>query len=330
MLVTAVAMIVPTPRPWSNFDVLRLIAVGIVVVGNGLVLTGGVPPGVWGAPLPRIGLDLLFAISGYLATESAGRSPSAVGFVVGRVRRVFPALALSVLLTAVVIGPLATTLPPRAYLLAIETRHYLYNALLLPHMFLPQTFVGQQWSGAANPMLWTLSLYGAGCIVLLVISQFRRAWQIALLCSVACGLPRILQRPEFANALLELPFFFVGAALSFAGRRQGEALWRADLAMACFALTWIVATWVGEWTIVVEWLTLPYMAVCFGRMTLPGLSSMRWIGNPSFGIYLYGFPLQQLIVARLPGAEHPILLCLAGAAGLGLLSWYAVERPAIA
>ena len=45
------------------------------------------------------------------------------------------------------------------------------------------------------------------------------------------------QRPEIANALLEVPVFFVGAALSLAGRRAGEALWPADSAMACFALT---------------------------------------------------------------------------------------------
>ncbi len=256
-----------------NFDVLRIVAVGLVA-GNGLVLTGGSPPGIWGAPLPRIGLDLLFAVAGYLAADSLARAASPARFILGRVRRVVPALAASTLLTAVAIGPLATTLPLRDYFLASSTRRYLLNILLLPHPFLPRMFDGQQWSGAANPMLWTLAAYAFGCAVLL--------------------------------------------------------LWRTDLIMLCFAVTWIMASWVGYWTIVVEWLALPYVAVAVGRMALPGLSALGRLGNPSYGAYLMEFPLQQAIVARWPGAAHPILLCLAGAAALGLLSWHLIERPALA
>ena len=312
----------------TNFDALRLLAVGLVVVGNGLVLTGGVPPGLWGAPLPRIGLDFLFAIGGFLAVASVGRSASSLTFVLARIRRVFPALVTSVVLTAFVIGPLATTLPRRAYLLAVETRRYLYNAVLLPRLFLPRTFEGQQWSGAANPTLWTLGAYLGGCGVVLLLSRLDRSWRgpAAFICAALLGLSYIVHPPDMVGTQTEMPFFFVGAALGFAEQRT---LWRADLAMLCFAGTWIVATWVGEWTIVVEWLTVPYMAACFGRMALPGLASVGWIGNPSFGLYLYAFPLQQLIVARWPAVAHPILLCLAGATVLGLLSWHLVERPAL-
>lgn len=327
---------------FSNFDVLRILAVGLVVVGNGLVLTGSSPPGIWGAPLPRIGLDLLFASAGYLAVGSLARAVSPARFILGLVRSVFPALAAFTLLTAVGIGPLATTLPLRDYLLASPTRRYLLNILLLPHPFLPRTFDGQQWSGAANPMLWTLAACAFGCAVLLLFRRRRQQTSLALLCAVSFAvaalawpatpeaLPRLLQRPEIADALPELPFFFIAAALGFADRRYGEALWRADLAMLCFAVTWIMASWVGYWTIVVEWLAIPYVAVAVGRMALPGLGALGRLGNPSYGAYLIAFPLQQVIVARWPGAAHPILLCLAGAAALGLLSWHLIERPALA
>lgn len=323
--------------PSANFDVLRLLAVGVLVVGNGLVLTGGVVPGIWGAPLPRIGLDVLFAIGGYLAAQSAGRNAGLGGFVLGRVLRVVPALAVSVAATAFVLGPFATTLPLREYLLATGTRTYLLNAVLLPHPFLPHAFEGQQWSGAANPMLWTLAAYAFGCLAVLGLNRLRApvgltlsiafVFALAALTWPAAGeLPRLLRRPEIADALPELPFFFVAAALSFLGRSRGAGLWRADVAMLCFAGTWITATWVGENTIVVLWLTLPYMAVCFGRMSLPGLPT---IGNPSYGAFLYAFPVQQLIVSRWPDAAHPILLCLAGATVLGVLSWLLVERPVL-
>lgn len=321
--------------PFSNFDVLRLLAVGVLVVGNGLILTGGAVPGIWGAPLPRIGLDVLFAVGGYLAVQSAGRHGPRE-FVAARALRVFPALALSVVVTAFAMGPLASTLPLREYLLATGTRTYLLNAVLLPHPFLPHAFEGQQWSGAANPMLWTLAAYAFGCLAVLGLDRLRAPAGPALLIAAAFAiaalnwpaadeLPRLLRRPEIASALPELPFFFVAAALGFAGRSRGAGLWRADVAMLCFAGTWITATWVGENTIIVLWVTLPYMAACFGRMRLPGLPA---VGNPSYGAFLYAFPVQQSIVARWPDAAHPILLCLGIALALGVLSWCLVERPA--
>lgn len=331
-------MLIPRSLSPTNWDILRLLAVGIVVVGNGLVLTGGVPPGLWGAPMPRIGLDLLFSIAGYMSAELVRSSASPATFLLGRARRVFPALVTSVVLTAFMLGPFATTLPHRVFLLAVETRRYLYNIILMPQPFLPRTFEGQQWSGATNPILWTLDAYAVGCVAVLMLSRQRRAALGALALAAVFAilaliwpttpqaLPHLLQRSEFADAMPEMPFFFVAAALSFLGRPH---LWRADLAMFCFAVTWIVATWVDRNTIVLLWLTLPYMAICFGRMTLPGLTRVWRFGNPSYGAFLYAFPLQQFIVSRWPEVKHPILICLAASAVLGLLSWHLVEYPAL-
>ena len=80
--------------------------------------------------------------------------------------------------------------------------------------------------------------------------------------------------------------------------------------MLLFAANWILATWAGEWDLVLEWLTLPYMACCFGRGALPVVGQIGDLGRPAYGMFLYAFPIQQVIVARAPEAEHPILLCL--------------------
>ncbi len=325
----------------TNFDALRLLAVGILVVGNGLVLTGGVPPGIWGAPLQRLGLDLLFSLAGYGAAVSLGRSASPGAFLLRRLRRVGPGLVAAVFVIAFAIGPFATALPRRAYLLAMETRRFLSNAILLPQPFLPRAFEGQQWSGAAHPLLWTLTAYAIGCVAVLLVGLGRRpalgAMALAVLFAAAAlawptvpaDLPLLLRRSEFADAMPEMPFFFVGAALGFLGRRYGAALERPDVALLCFAATWIAATWLDRNTLVLLWLTLPTMLVAAGRGTLPGLPRVFRFGRPAFGMFLYGFPLQQLIVARWPGVAHPILLCLGVSFVAGVLSWFLVERPAL-
>jgi len=329
--------------PLNNFEALRLLAVGIVVYGDGLVLTSAAPSALWGAPLPRIGLDMLFAISGFLATGSWIRTGRVVPYLIKRICRVFPGLIACVLVTVFVFGPLATKLPLRLYLLDGMTRRYLGNILLIPQLWLPRVFEGQQWVGTVNPMLWTLApgLLGYASIPLFGRLPFRSKTLGAGLCAVLCAvlsllwpllvsyLPIILARQIMSDALVEAPFFLVGVALSFAGQQMGEALWRADLALSCFAANWVVATWLGDWTIVLEWLTVPYMALCFGRTSLPVLGGFGRLGNPSYGLYLYAFPLQQLIIQRMPGLRSPILACFVLALPTAYLSWYLVERPAL-
>ncbi len=327
----------------NNFDALRVFAALIVLYGNGWVLTGGPGRGLWGAPFARVGIDLFFAISGYLVTGSWERTPRLGGFLVERVLRIFPGLIACVLATILIVGPLATSLPLRWYVLNKLTIKYLANIALYLQLWLPGVFQGQQWNGAVNPMLWIL-VPGVLCclsVPLLVRLPWRfRAW-ILLTVAVPCAgaalflpegyeqrLPAHLGHVLGRGALIEVPFFLVGALVRWLDERVRD-LWRADLAMLFFAANWIAATWIEDWNIVVEWVTLPYMAACFGRMSAPLLGEMGRLGNPSYGLYLYAFPIQQLIVARMPGNPHPILTCAAITLPVAFLSWHLVERPAL-
>ena len=327
--------------PRSNFELLRVLAVGIVVYGNGLVLTSAPPSALWGAPLPRIGLDLLFSIAGFLATQSWNRRRQIAPYAARRLLRVFPALIVCVLVTVFVIGPLATRLSLRAYFLDGMTRRYLGNMLLMPQLWLPRVFEGQQWVGTVDPMLWTLTPGLLCCMLVPLFGRLPRPTAVAGACAALCAalcllwpvllpdLPHALARPVIADSLTEVPFFFVAAAFGFAEPRWGARLWRADLAMLCFAANWLVATWLDQWTIVLAWLSLPYMAIAFGRLSLPVLGRFGALGNPSYGMYLYAFPLQQLVVERLPHAPAPILACFALSMTAGYLSWHLIERPAL-
>ena len=321
----------------NNFALLGIIAVTITIYGNGLILTSAPPSGLWGAPMPRIGLDILFAAMGYLATLNWQRHGLSAYAALGA-RRLLPALAVCVLVTVFVIGPLSTTLSLRFYFLNGMTLRYLTNAVLLLHLWLPGVFEGQQWVGTVNPMFWTL-VPGLVCCALIPLSSVVRPDMRPIASGASAlalgglsllwplllpGLPSVLNRPVFADALTEAPFFVAGVTLALAERDLGERLWRADLAMLSFAATWAMASWLGSWTFVLELFTVPYMAVAFGRMALPGVQRL---GNPTLGMYLYAFPVQQLIVQKRPGVAWSIPLCLAVAFLAGLVSWRLVESP---
>ena len=51
--------------------------------------------------------------------------------------------------------------------------------------------------------------------------------------------------------------------------------------------------------------------------------------DPSYGLYLYAWPLQNLLIARIPGISPWAVaaLALGAAMPLGLLSWFLIERP---
>lgn len=323
----------------SNFALLRVIAGLTVVYGNGLTLTGGPASAFWGAPLARFGLDFLFALSGYLVAGSWKRRPRPLFFFGRRLLRVLPGLAGCVLFTVAVIGPIATHMTPSQYALDSMTLDYLKNMVFVEQLWLPLVFQGQGWAGAVNPMLWTL-LPGLLCCFALpasgLLSQNLRLWAFvgaAIFCATAALYRPLVsgfrfQPAYYQDILTEVPFFLVAALLRHLQDRM-PGFWRADVAMLFFAGNWVVATWLGAWDIVFEWVSLPYMTGCFGHLSAPVLGRLgRW-GNPSYGLYLYAFPIQQLIVARWTECPHPITACALLSVMAGYLSWHLIEQPAL-
>lgn len=326
----------------DNFGLIRLIGVGLVVYSNGWLLGGGPTPAVWGSQTARIGLDILFTVSGYLVAGSRQRQPSVALFLIRRAMRLFPAFIVCVLATIMVIGPLATTWPLRRYFHNDMTRRYLHNLVFQIQLHLPFTFRDLNWNGAVNPMFWTLQL-GAWCWLAVAVLWFvpRRLRLILLgLCGVAGAVVYLvpLATPYAAltqtgrsvrDVSAEIPFFAIGVLLRLlAGDRPG--VWRADFALLCFAASWTGATWLNQWNVLVEWVTVPYMAICFGRAALPVMAPLqRRLGDASYGIYLYAFPIQQLVLTRLPHAAHPIVVSALLVVPIGFLSWHVVERPAL-
>jgi len=319
------------PDRGGNLDLLRMVSGLVVVYGNGMILTGAPPSGLWGAPLSRFGLDMLFAISGFTLAGSWLRQPRLLAFAQARLRRLLPGLAVCVLVTVAVIGALATHLTLKQYAFNIMTIRYLGNMAFGQQLWLPLVFQGQQWAGTVNPMLWTLP---AGLLFCLVLPWRKWVGLASIACVVAVlSWPLVkgahFYHPRHVEVLIEFPFFLVGALLRRAEHRW-PGLWRADLAMLLFAANWISATWLGEANLLLEWVSLPYMLACFGRMSMPVLGRVGRLGHPGYGLYLYAFPIQQLIVARWPDCPYPILLCAGVALLAGYASWHLVERPALA
>ena len=325
----------------NNFDALRVYAALMVIYGHGFNMTGQIGPGLWGVPFARVGLDVFFSISGYLITASWERTPHLVPFFLKRAFRIWPALIVVTVLTAYVLGPLVTAIPLHDYLGSRYTLRYLANVIFYSRLYLPGVFLHAHYPGAVNGSLWSLFpevlCYVSVPIFALLPPPIRRACLlIVAILAGSIGLvmfegphPSIIQiyGAEVRYVLVTIPFFFVAAFYRLAEERV-DALFRGDVALLALVANWGFSSWFSWWNVPLEWMTLPYIVIMFGRSAMPFLRRAARFGDVSYGTYLYAFPIQVLVIQYGP-ADFPIPLCAAVAVLAGFISWHLVERPAL-
>jgi len=344
--------------------VLRLVGATLVIVAHSLELTRGTGGPVtflheaWG----ELGVVVFFSISGFLVARSWAYDPQPLSFAVKRALRLMPALVVSLLLTALVLGPLTTNLPLRAYLEDEGTKAYvLWNATFQTDVGLPGVFAHTPLSVVVNGSLWTLPLeLKAYCLVLalglLGVLGRRRllmpavAIFLALLtvASVRGAIPLgdhlvammdDIQAPPSVVAQTRagiyqeparlLATFAVGASL-FALARWIPLRWSVAGALA---VAWAVAAALGGAGAVpiATALLLPYVVLLLAYRTSHLVRLPRRLGDYSYGLYIFAFPVQQAIMQWLAPSNGWITFALATpiVLALAVASWHLVEAPAL-
>jgi peptidoglycan/LPS O-acetylase OafA/YrhL len=330
---------VDVARRHNNFDALRLLAAIGVVVGHAYVLTGR-PDDLWfvaGIAPHYLGVAVFFAISGWLITGSWERTRSVPQFVWSRALRILPLLWVVVLASVLVLGPLVTTLAPGAYASAAGTWHYLLNLVMLPADGLPGVFETVPYPGVVNGSLWTLRAEVLCYAAVLVLGLAPRRVQTAGFVVLTLGAVALASAGDVrvAGASLtaagEVWAYFGVAAL--ARLHLPRRLLHPGAALLVAALCVAVAPAVGpQWSVRLSWLAVPYVVLSVGLASWPGVRRAARFGDLSYGMYLWAFPVQQLLVRAagpLPVALD-VALVVVPCALLAFASWHLVEHPAMA
>ena len=329
------------PSLTNNFDALRLYAAMMVIYGHGFNMTGQVGPGLWGVPFARVGLDVFFSISGYLITASWERTPSLAPFFLKRALRIWPGLIACTVLTAFVLGPLVTELPVGRYLASHYTFRYLANVVFYSRLYLPGVFLHAHYPGAVNGSLWSLFPEALCYISVPLFAVLPGAVRRVVLLAGGLGMGSIglfmfegphpsiahIYGAEIRYVLVTVPFFFVASFYRLIEPGVAD-LFRGDVALLCLVANWGFSSWFSWWNVPLEWVTLPYIVITFGRSAMPILRRAARFGDCSYGAYLYAFPIQVLVIQYIP-TSLPIPVCAGFAVIAGFLSWHLVERPSI-
>jgi peptidoglycan/LPS O-acetylase OafA/YrhL len=302
------------------------------------VLTGelGQTPDVLGIAIHGLGVAVFFVISGFLVTDSWLRNPEPIVYFSARALRILPGLALVVVATILIVGPVFTTVGLGAYFSSPLTWRYAANLFpLLPQYDLPGVFANLPYPDAVNGSLWTLRAEIFCYVVVAAMGLLPRILRLPLLAvfglaSVVIALSHITIAGSSLSAAAQTWAFFAAAAVI----RLISSRWRiVRLEIACAILVvWILlVTFTPIDRYVLAWLALPYVLLAIGQLSIPGVRRAARFGDMSYGVYLWAFPVQQGLMAlgiRMPIAVD-ILVVSVISAGFALISWHLVESPSL-
>jgi peptidoglycan/LPS O-acetylase OafA/YrhL len=326
----------------SGFDYLRVaLALSVVswhslVTSYGTELQSRVLAGPWRSIVAVI-LPMFFALSGFLVAGSLQRNalPTFLGL---RALRIMPALAIEVMLSALLLGPLVTDGSLTNYFQDVRFSNYFLNIIGNIHYFLPGVFAGNPFPFYVNAQLWTIP-FELQCYVLLAVSGMAGACRYPQLLAVttiglqgACGGLAWLTGHDDGGLGSTVPGYVL--TLCFLA---GVTLYlMRDRVSYNFLLLTISIVLIGLA------LQLPYgdflipFPVAYGTVFLGLANPRRWFlvrwGDYSYGIFLYGFPIQQLVASQ-GAAFHSwyinLLIAVPLVVAFAAVSWVIVERPAL-
>jgi peptidoglycan/LPS O-acetylase OafA/YrhL len=298
------------------------------------VMLGRPEPGVsqWNT-YGFIAVAVFFSISGYLMVGAVDRSENFLQFMRRRARRLLPAMVVCAFLMTYVLGACYTKEPLLEYLTSKWALKNWAQWSVFHAQAMPGVFASFIFPNAINGSVWTLPIE-ISCYVIIgaAIMVWQRPLQVVatLFTGAVLGTMWITHTGTgFSFYGIPLNFFFMFNVCFMGGALMAltEATWqpmRWHLVGVALLSIWLlrgtaemnVFGMMGATMLVIVIATLLKDRLIAGRFDI------------SYGIYIYAFPIQQLVVNQLTQRFWPsLLLSVALTCVAGWLSYRFVERP---
>ena len=323
----------------NNLDFIRFLAAVMVIFCHAFPLSlGGDNVDILGRltnnqiHLGNLAVCIFFFYGGFLICKSASRLQKGTAYFKARALRIFPSLAVVTVVLAFIVGPIITEWSIGAYFTSKDTYKYLLNALLIPIHNLPGVFQGNSYDATVNGPLWTLPIEFLCYIMCFLalkmkfLEEKNAKWMILLFSVGFLVASRLLSNVSLLSAALRpTGLFFAGMVCFIYKDKIVIKPWIALLSAVILVLSAVVGV-LG----IAIFFCFPYLMMYLGFGTKHKFSGFAKRGEFSYGIYLCGWPIQQMVCQSFGGQMNPyvnVLLSLPIAVICGFLLNRLVERP---
>ena len=286
-----------------------------------------------GRPITLSYLPMFFALSGFLVAGSALRTRRLIPFLGLRVLRLLPALFVEVTLSAIILGALYTQLPLTQYYTSPMFWRYFLNIVGDVHFYLPGVFTNNT-TNVVNSNLWTLP-WELHCYIVMsfmIISGI--VYQRKILAILFALVTIILIYASLVTGFQVVPaqvdgptlvYYFVTGVLMFLWR--DKIVFHEVLLLVAAAVCYVLM--MSSKMVFIYPVLLTYITVFIGLFPFPRFSLIK-SGDYSYGIYLYGFPVTQALVAGVSGLHQNLAvaapLAVLATGTFAVLSWHGIEK----
>ncbi len=306
----------------TNVNLLRFVAAVFVIFSHSFYVASSQedPFSVFCNAQTNFGgvaVAIFFFLSGFYVTKSLYKKNDVKEYLYKRCIRIFPQLLIVVLLSALVLGPIFTTYSLAEYFSDSSTYLYLLNGMLLPVHNLPGVFTRNVYDATVNGPLWTMPVeFAAYCIiaVVLIVSKYifrneklQKVFHVIctfMLLVVFVALDVLVQNDFLITVVRPLVIFFVGVLYC----DYAEKI-RLNVPLAFLMILIIgVSCKMGvlNYALII---CLPYVVVALALGTKQVRISSKMLCI-SYEMYLFGWPIQQVVTHCFGGAMNPYLNCL--------------------
>ncbi|QEY65415.1 acyltransferase [Metapseudomonas lalkuanensis] len=323
----------PTHR--NCFDLVRHFAAFMVLFSHHFALSGMTEPSFIGMhSLGGLAVVIFFSISGYLVTKSFVRSANFYDYLEKRARRIFPGLIACSAVVVFVVIPFYVELGYFDYLSEERTWKTFLSASMLLGIRYAGIFSDFIYSGTINGSLWTLPIEFLCYLIVGVALVFSRTVKAPLALFVVSFVGMLVVRESsisytfYAISLERLMMFLLvfslGGLLALT-----ESIWTGKASRIYLILASLAVLFVFKGR--PEMMVLGNMAICaivivFCTSFSENLIAGRF--DVSYGVYIYAFPVQQLVINNFRyGLYSEMALSALFTLVLAIASWLFVEKP---
>jgi len=334
----------------NNLDFLRLIFACLVLITHSYVLSLSNQQDFISVlthgqiNCSSLGVKGFFIISGFLIYRSAMSSKNVQDYLVKRILRIYPAFIV-MLIVMFFLGLIVSSQTVGQYFHNRSALSYIPVNLA---MFKPQqynidgVFETNPYKGAINGSIWTIPyefLFYLLIAMLFFIRKHRKIvaglffigylllWTLVLRYEDSKEV-NILNNAFELHRMAHFGLCFFGGAILAIIKLDQYRYKHLVLIAALIGLCGCVITRTFYFS---QFLWLPLIIISFGTYASAGIAGLnKKMGDFSYGIYLYGFPVQQTLLHYYHfNYWELMLISIPVTFILGMLSWHIIEKRAL-